>query len=62
MKDFNEFFDTDEEDNFILKKNINLDEDTRQKLLSNMLEIQKNMATEFVEGKNDNDNKNKNDN
>ena len=51
MKDFNEFFETDKDNNFFLKKDINLDDDSKQKLLANILEIQKNMAEEYVENK-----------
>ncbi len=51
MKDVNEFFEVDEDNNFFLKKDISLDEDTRQKLLSTILEIQQSMAMDYVEDK-----------
>ena len=49
MKDVNEFFEVDKDNNFFLKKDIKLDEDGKQKILSTILDIQKDMATEYVE-------------
>jgi hypothetical protein len=49
MKDVNEFFEMDKENNFFLKKDIKLDDDSKQQLLANILEIQQNIATEYVE-------------
>ena len=49
MTDFNEFFETDKDNNFLLKKDIKLDDNTKQQLLSNILEIQQDMATQYVE-------------
>ena len=51
MKDVDEFFEVDKDNNFVLKKDIKLDEDAKQKILTTILEIQQDMATQYVENK-----------